>query len=640
MCGIAGTFHWPDFRVDVRDMIGRLAHRGPDAEGIWSGGPLRGETASVQLGHRRLSFLDVSEASNCPFVKDGMVLVYNGEVYNFQELRSELQSAGVTFRTTGDTEVVLEAWRRWGQQSLRRLRGMFAFALYEEATGRLVLARDHFGIKPMFVTERDSGVAFASELKGLAPAIGRIEIDPDAVVASLMYYWVPEAHCAAKGVWKLPPGHWAEIRQGQKLQVHQYWDPTVDLRSDAHLTADDLLEIVRESVRMHLIADVPLSTFLSGGLDSSLITVLAKQMKPDVDAYTISFRAEDQRLEAMPDDLHYAKIIAAKHGIELHEIEIAPQIVDMLPKMVSMLDEPIGDAAAINTVLICTAARQAGVKGLLSGMGADELFGGYRKHYASLLAARYRRTPSFVRESMVAPLVRRLPVAIGDRGIKSTRWAQRFVSFASLPEEAAFRRSYTHYGRDEFQSLLSADLMPSVQKLFDEHAYIYEHTGFHDPVNKMCMTDVQMFMTGLNLTYTDRASMAASTEVRVPFIDIEVAKAAFTFSGRQKIDGRERKAILKKAAERVLPKEIIYRPKGLFSAPLRAWVKRDLAEMVDDMLPDGELVRRGMLQRSAIERLIREDRAGTADRSKEIWQLLTLEEWVRQVEHPADVPAH
>jgi len=640
MCGIAGLFHWPDRTVDVRVMSSRIAHRGPDSEGVWTSDGPSATGAAVQFGFRRLAFIDVSAASNQPFVKDGLVLVYNGELYNFQELRRELEGAGVTFITKGDTEVVLEAWRRWGATGLTRLRGMFAFAIYEQATGRMVLGRDQFGIKPLFVSERGGGVAFASELKGLAPAIGRIEIDPDAVVASLMYYWVPEAHCAAKGVWKLPPGHWAEIRPGQPLRLHRYFDPTIDLRSDAKLSAHDLLDIIRDSVRAHLIADVPLSTFLSGGLDSSLITVLAKQMKPDVDAYTIAFRAEDQKLEAMPDDLHYAKIIAAQHGITLHEIEIAPQIVDMLPKMVSVLDEPIGDAAAINTVLICTAARQAGVKGLLSGMGADELFGGYRKHYASLLAARYRRTPSVVRDGMVAPVVRRLPVAVGDRGIKSTRWAQRFVSFASLPEEAAFRRSYTHYGLEEFQALLSPDLMPSVHKLFAEHAEVYASTGFSDPVNKMCMTDVQMFMTGLNLAYTDRASMAASTEVRVPFIDIEVAKAAFSFTGRQKIEGRERKAILKKAAESVLPKEIIYRPKGLFSAPLRAWVKRDLVEMVDDMLPDGELVRRGMLQRAAIERLIREDRAGTADRSKEIWQLLTLEEWVRQMEQPAAVAAH
>lgn len=638
MCGIAGLYNWPVASCEAQAMIDRIAHRGPDAEGVWSH---TDDAVSVHLGHRRLSIIDVRVTNNQPFVKDGIVFAYNGEVYNFLELKAELEALGVSFRTTGDTEVVLEAWRMWGPAALPRLRGMFAFALYEERTRRMVLARDHFGIKPLYVARRGNGVAFGSELKALTPAIGPIEIDGAGLVSSLMYYWIPEQHCAAKGVEKLQPGHWAEINPGQPLKIHRFFDPTTDLRSSRRLTADDLAGIMEDSVRKHLIADVPVSCFLSGGLDSSLITALAARHNPNIDAYTISFRAEDQKLEAMPDDLHYAKIVADRFGVKLNVIEIAPDIVGMLPQMVSILDEPIGDAAAINTVLICRAAREAGVRVLLSGMGADELFGGYRKHYACLLAANYRKLPAVLREKAIANLVRRAPVSIGDRGIKATRWAQRFVNFASLPEEAAFRRSYTHYGRDEFQSLLSPELFGHVDTLFAEHAAVYNSTGFDDPVNRMCMTDVQMFMVGLNQTYTDRASMAASTEVRVPYIDLEVAKAAFTFSAEQKIEGRdikapwkppERKAILKHAAERVLPHEIIYRPKGLFSAPLRAWVRRDLKEMVDDMLPNGRLVQTGMLNRAAVQQLIDEDRAGSADRSKEIWQLLTTEEWVRQVE--------
>ena len=365
-------------------------------------------------------------------------------------------------------------------------------------------------------------------------------------------------------------------------------------------------------------------------LISSYVVAIAKQLKSDVDAYTISFREEDQRLEAMPDDLHYAKIVARRFGADLHEIRIAPDVVTLLPQMAYTLDEPIGDPAAINTTLICRAARDAGVKVLLSGMGADELFGGYRKHYACLLAARYRRLPKVVRFGVLEPLIGRLPVAVGNRGLRSLRWAKRFVSFAGLPEEAAFRRSYTLYGYKELDGLLSPDLLSAVDRVLAEHAEIYNHTGFDEPVNRMCMTDLQMFLVSLNLTYTDRASMAASTEVRVPFVDIEVAKAAFRLSDLQKIRGRERKAALKEAAGAVLPKEIIYRPKGLFSAPLRAWVRRDLAEMIDAVLPSGELVERGLLRRAAIEELIRADREGVEDRSKELWHLLTLEEWLRQ----------
>ena len=260
--------------------------------------------------------------------------------------------------------------------------------------------------------------------------------------------------------------------------------------------------------------------------------------------------------------------------MKLHEIEIAPNVVDLLPKMVHSLDEPIGDPAALNTYLICEASRERGVKVLLSGMGADELFGGYRKHYACLLAARYRRIPLSCR-SVVERVAERLPVAVGSRGIRSARFAKRFLSFASLEEEAAFRRSYTQYEPAELERILQPDLAWTVQPLVDEHAEIYRSTGFSDPVNRMCMTDLQHFLVGLNLAYTDRASMAASTEVRTPFVDIEVAKAAFRATGAEKISGRSRKDVLKRAAAGILPDSIVNRPKGLFSAPLRAWVRRE-----------------------------------------------------------------
>jgi asparagine synthase (glutamine-hydrolysing) len=629
MCGIAGLADWPtnDVYRDAQAMSEAIAHRGPDAESIHVS-----ETgARCALAHRRLAIIDLSPEANQPFVKDGLVLIYVGELYNYRELRAELEARGVTFRTRSDTEVLLEAWRHHGEAALRRFRGMFTFALLEQDTGRLVLARDHFGIKPLYVTERSGGLAFASELKALRRVLGPVSIDPAGIVSSLLYYWLPDEHCSIAGVSKLPPGCWAEKRPGQPLRVHRYFDPVAELGGrDQGIDADELAAIVADSVSAHLVADVPVSSFLSGGLDSSLVTALAKRDNPAIDAYTIGFRPEDQRLEAMPDDLRYARIVSQRFGVELHEIEIAPDVVEMLPRIVTTLDEPIGDPAAINTYLICQAARDAGVKVLLSGMGADELFGGYRKHYACLLAARYQRLPGAARR-VVEGSVNRVPVAIGSRGLRSARWAKRFVSFASLEEEPAFRRSYTQYEPAELEALLQPELSPYVQTIVDEHARIYASTGFTDPVNKMCMTDLQLFLVGLNLTYTDRASMAASTEVRVPFVDIEVAKAAFRATGAQKIEGRSRKAILKRAATEVLPPEIVNRPKGLFSAPLRAWIRRDLAEMVDDLLPHGVLVGDGYLHKEGVEQLIEEDRSGAADRSKEIWQLLTLEEWMRQL---------
>jgi asparagine synthase (glutamine-hydrolysing) len=262
-------------------------------------------------------------------------------------------------------------------------------------------------------------------------------------------------------------------------------------------------------------------------------------------------------------------------------------------------------------------------------MGADELFGGYRKHYACLLAARYRRLPSALRKTL-GPAIAHLPVAVAGRGLRRVRWAKRFLSFAEMAEEPGFRRSYTLFGGDELTALLDPGVAPVVGELFDEHAAIYNDTTLADQVSRMCLADTRLFLPGLNLAYTDRSSMAASTEVRVPFVDTEVVKAAFSLPGSAKIAGRTSKAALKSAAAAWLPNEIINRPKGSFSAPLRAWVSRDLGEMVDDVVVNGTLVGSGFLRRSAVEGLIADDRAGREDRSKQIWQLLNLELWCRQ----------
>jgi asparagine synthase (glutamine-hydrolysing) len=630
MCGIVGTCDLSSGAGQLDAMSAAIAHRGPDADGTWSSSD---DAGRVQLGHRRLSIIDLSAAANQPFVKDGLVLVFCGEIYNYRELRAQLQATGSRFCTSSDTEVLLEAWRRWGPASLRRLRGMFAFAIFDEHDGTLTLARDQFGIKPLFWMAQDDGVAFASELKGLRPLLGeRPPIDNTAIVASLMYYWIPEDHCVYQGVHKLPAGSWLQIGPDGRRQLERFFDPRAELGAPSARKVDvtELRAVLEDSVAAHLVADVPVSTFLSGGLDSSLLTVLATRHNRDIDSYTISFRPEDRRLEAMPDDLAYARKLAARHGIRLHEVEIAPDVADLLPRMVHALDEPIGDAAAINAYLICRAARDAGVKVLLSGIGADELFGGYRKHYAALLAARYRRLPGVLRHGVVAPAIDRLPVAGRRRGYRAARWAKRFLSFADLPEEAAFRRSYTHYDVGELQQLLDPELWPAVDQLVTEHAAVYNEGPAADQVNRMCYTDTRMFLTGLNLAYTDRASMAASTEVRVPYVDKEVAAAAFAIPGSAKIVGRERKAILKQAAEAWLPREIVYRPKGLFSAPLRAWIRRDLTDMVEELVAGGTLVTSGLVDKQMVRTMIDNDRRGAADRSKEIWQLLTLELWYRQ----------
>ncbi|MBV9794174.1 MAG: asparagine synthase (glutamine-hydrolyzing) [Actinobacteria bacterium] len=629
MCGIAGCYQQADGHKLVDVMTDRIAHRGPDAAGRWDH---TGEAVSVQLGHRRLSIIDLSTAADQPLTKDGLTLVYNGELYNFQTLRAQLTARGARFVTRSDTEVVLEAWRAWGPDALPKFRGMFAFALFDQRTGELVLARDPLGIKPLYYRPRGQGVVFASELKAFTAAIGsELRVEPGALVASMLYYWLPEQRCAIDGVHKLPAGSWARFTPGGRYQVRSYWriaDVAAEAAADPQA---DLGAIIEESVAAHLVADVPVSSFLSGGLDSSIITVLAHRDNPGIDAYTIGFRAEDQRLEAMPDDAVYARKVAAQFGIKLHEIEIAPDIVGLLPRMVDVLDEPIGDPAAINTLLMCEAARERGVKVVLSGMGADELFGGYRKHLACVMASHYGRLPGFARAG-VRGLAGQLPVSAGGRGLRYPRWAKRFLTFAELPEEPRFRRSYTLYDPPALAGLISPDLAGQVDDLVAEHREIYTDTTLADEVNRMCLADTRMFLPGLNLAYTDRASMAASVEVRTPFVDPVVAAAAFSFGGSAKIRHRRGKVALKQAAESWLPREIVHRPKASFSAPLRAWVRGDLHDVIQDVLVGGELTGSGMIRRDALRAMIADDQAGREDNSKQLWQLLTLELWHRNAQ--------
>ncbi len=627
MCGIAGAYQQADGKVVVTTMVERLAHRGPDAAGVVE--VMKPELA-VHLGHTRLSIIDLSSAADQPFVKGGLRLVYNGELYNYRQLRAQLQSLGARFATDSDTEVVLEAWRAWGTGALKRFRGMYALAVHDDATGSLTLARDPLGIKPLFVMRRSAGVVFASELKAIVAAVGsELRIDPAGLVASALYYWLPEEMDAVQGVRKLPAGTWTELRPDGSTVTGRFWDVVEEAAAAAAGPPRDVREVIEESVAAHLVADVPVAAFLSGGLDSSIVTALAHRADPGIEAFTIAFRSQDQRLEAMPDDARYARAMAAHLGIRLHEIEIAPDVVEMLPRMVDILDEPIGDPAAINTLLMCEAARAGGVKVLLSGMGADELFGGYRKHLACLLGARYRRLPQPVRSRLLGPIVNSLPVVAAGRGLRTVRWAQRFLTFAELQEEEAFRRSYTLYDREELGALLAPELAPELDRVLAGHRAVYDDNRLGDHVSRMCLADTRLFMSGLNLSYTDRASMAASTEVRVPFVDPEVFRAAFSLPGSMKIDGRTQKAALKDAARSWIPDEIIDRPKASFGAPLRAWVTHDLRELVDDVLVGGELVATGCLAREPLAAMVRDQRTGRRDQSKQIWQLLSLELWYR-----------
>jgi asparagine synthase (glutamine-hydrolysing) len=624
--GVAGAYQQVDGDQAAHVMSAELAHRGPDGQGFYS---FVTESVSAHIAHLRLS-LDGSAGATQPLVKHKLAISYDGQLYNHRELRSELAAHGATFASSCDAEVVLEAWGRWGPGCLRKFRGMFALAVFDERKGSLFLARDHLGIKPLHYLRRKDGVVFASELKAIVAAFGHeLEIEPSALIASLLYFWVPDQRCSLNGVEKLQPGTCAEFRPDGSYSVKVYFDVAEVAAAAAAGPPIDIREAIEASVAAHVVADVPVSCFLSGGLDSGIVTVLAKRANPQLGAFTATFRPHDQRLEAMRNEAGQARKLARRYGISLHEVRIEPDVAELLPRLVKILDEPIGDPAAVSTLLMCEAARDAGVKVILSGLGADELFAGHRRHVACVMAQRYCRLPERSRHAAGA-IVKRLPASAAGRKLRYAGWAKRFLTFAELPEEAAFRRSYSLFDAAELAALLSPELAPDVSDIMGEHFEVYSDNCLSDHVNRMCLADARLFLPSLHLSYTDRASMAASTEVRHPFVDPLVFRAAFSVPGDRKLSGRTGKVVLKEAARAWLPGKVIDRPKAAFSAPLRTWVARDLREVIDDLLLKGDLAGTGFIRPEAVQALVDENRAGRQDRSKQIWQLLTLELWYRQ----------
>lgn len=630
MCGIAGIIGRAATEEELRTLATAQAHRGPDATGYF-------RNAHLGLTHLRLSIVDLDARSNQPMTKNNWTICFNGEIYNYKELKAQLVGRA-SFDTASDTEVVLEAWKAWGPSCLQKLRGMYAFALHDAASGMTFLVRDPFGIKPLFhLTLRDGAIAFASELKALeALARPQLTVSQTAVSASLLFAWVPESQCIWNEVSKLRPGHYLRIAANRQVADTAFWDfeslvsASRPVITDEREAVNHIEHVLLDSVQHHLIADVPVNAFLSGGLDSSLVVAMGRKHLDALDCYTIKFRDSDKKHESMPDDAMYAAKVAQYLDVRLNTIEVSPDVTSMLPRIVAALDEPIGDSAAINTLMICEASRANGVKVQLSGMGADELFGGYRKHYANLLAAKYRRLPAYLRTAVIKPLVGGMSVASNSGGRRLARWAKRFVEFADLPEHEAFLRSYTYYSLGELAELTRDHAQQIIAPVVRAHEHTFTHVAHLSLLERMCFTDAQWFMTGLNLTYTDRASMAASTEVRVPYIDKAVVTAAFQIESGLKVKGRSAKHILKRVAERWLPREIIYRPKSSFTMPLRAWVRHDLREMVDDyILSTNGLAGREHFDTAALRRLVDADRQGLADNAQRIWHLLTLEQWLR-----------
>ena len=633
MCGIAGFINFSDVDLKHVNACKVQQHRGPDSQKDW-------RYENLVFSHQRLSIIDLHERSDQPFIKNGLSIIFNGEIYNFKELKESLLlvNPGLEFITTSDTEVLLELYRQKKEACLDNVVGMFAFAILEIQTGKLFIARDHFGIKPIFYTQIGNSFAFSSELKTLLKLPGfNKNINEASLVASLNYLWVPGNETMFCDCYKLPPASYClmDIRQTTfSVQPVIYWklDTTVKKYTEEAATTA-LMNCLEKSIERHMVADVPVSSFLSGGLDSSLISALASQKNPEFSTYTIGITEQDKKVENLSEDISSARKVASQFNLKHHEIVIESDIIELLPKMVYALDEPIGDPAALNTFLICTAARKAGVKVLLSGMGADEIFFGYRRQNATLSALRYKRLPRFLRKT-ISFVVHLLPVKFMGKGLKISRWAKRFLSFAELPTEEAYMQSYSYYNEKELTQLFVKNIRPHYQKLRASHASFFTRHYNGDTVNKMCYTDINMFMQGLNLTYTDRTSMAASVEVRVPFIDKEVVQMAMQIPGTLKYRNRQSKYILKKAAEKYLKNETIYRSKMGFGAPIKAWISGDLKEMVDDLLSKENVERRNIFNYDYVNNLILKDRKGIEDNAYRVYQLLTLEIWFRTFVDP------
>lgn len=637
LCGIAGLLHCGS-RESLQRMADVQSHRGPDDAGLeWF------DATGSGLAHRRLSIIDLSPAGHQPMADGTLWITFNGEIYNHRDVRAELEGRGHKFYSQSDTEVILKAYRVWGADCLERLNGMFAFAIYDPFRDDLFAARDRLGVKPLYYQHAGERFAFASEIKALLAsplASGR----PDLAALHTPARFQVSPATGFEGVFKLPAGHSLRLREG-RLTLCRYWSlrPTERTAVDLEAAVERLDELLRDAVRLQMIADVPVGACLSGGLDSSIICALMKERSAGpLHSFTIAFSPEDQRFEQMPDDRRYAVRVADLLGFAHHEREIRPDVVDLLPRLTWHLDEPIADPAAINTYVLSKMAREQGIVVMLNGMGGDEVYAGYRKHLACLRADTY--------QAMVPPSVRRLlsgladalPVATASRGLRSLRWAKRFLSFASLPPLERYLASDLALGEDSYEAL-----MPYGPAYRETHYYRAQQAAFDTArvsyLTRMCLNDTLFFLADHNLTYFDKAAMAAGVEGRPPLIDHRLVEYLFSLPPWLRIRGGVQKYLLKRVAERYLPRDIVHRPKAPFGSPLRAWIRGPLAEMVGDLLSEASLRRRRLYDPTAVARLIDADRRGREDNAHVIWTLLTNEIWFRtffESPRPADpVPA-
>lgn len=622
MCGIAGIFHAetpkPVDPARVVRMCDALAHRGPDGSGVWT-------DHGVGLGHRRLSIIDLAGSPQPMHASDGRaVIVFNGEIYNFRELRRELEQAGFTFRTSGDTEVILAAWQRWGPDCLARLDGMFAFALFDLDKRQLFLARDRFGVKPLFLAHlSDGSIAFASELKGLLahPQLRR-RVNPQAIEAYMAWGYVPDTHSILTGVEKLPAGHFLLLEQGRAPgRPQRWWDIDFTSRergSEADLSAQ-LVHLLREGVRSRMVADVPLGAFLSGGVDSSgVVALMSEASASPVQTCSIGFDV------AAYDETSYARQVAAKFGADHAERIVATDDFSAIDQLAAMFDEPFADASALPTWRVCQLARER-VTVALSGDGADEAFAGYRRQVFHRHEERARAVmPAGLRASLFGALGRAWPKA--DWAPRPLRAKATLLALAESGEEGYARGlSVTLPGaRHEIYSQGFAASLDGF-RAEDELIALMRAAPGRSGLDRAQYADLAFWMPGDILTKVDRTSMAVGLEAREPLLDHRLVEFAARLPEGMRVKGSTGKYLLKKSLERYLPSEILYRPKQGFVTPIADWLRGPLAGAARGIATSGGLAQTGFFQPKSIAAMAEAHIAGRADQSRTLWQLLMLE---------------
>src|ERR1700693_169833 len=611
ICGVAGGDPAGGRRL-VHRMCAAMVHRGRDDEGAV-------QLDGVTLGMRRLSIIDIEGGHQPMHNEDSTVwVVQNGEIYNHLELRNLLIAGGHSFNTQSDTEVLVHGYEEWGGEMVERLNGMFAFAVLDRRQGIVLLARDRMGIKALHYAIDGGRLVFASELKALLrdPAL-RKGIDPVALDDYLAHEFVPSPGSIVRGISKLQPGHtltWSVADSTHTLR--RYWSPQLNLDGadgrgqaiEMEEECENLRSVLRESVRKELISDVPLGVFLSGGIDSSAVAAMMTQLGGEVKSFSVGFA--DRSFDESP----HARLVARHLGTEHHELTLEPgMLLDLVPRLPGLLDEPLGDASIIPTYLLSEFTRRH-VKVALGGDGGDELFAGYPTLQAHRLAGYYLRVPRLLRQGLVEPVVRRLPISRGNLSFDFR--AKRFVSGASYPTAERQQRWTGSFAREGRTSLLARDVREMMTDAPDA-----------DPLNQVLLLDMRLYLENDILVKLDRASMMASLEGRVPLLNNEFVEYATHLPLNMKLRGLRSKFLLKRALRGVLPDAILNRPQKGFGIPVARWFRGPLKDQLLSVLSPERIAREGFFDPGGVKRLIDDHLDGRLDNRKQLWTLFAFELW-------------